>query len=62
MLTYKVVELATVADDEIEEVLNEYSSKGWNFDGIHFAMKDSSKRPSMAFIFFTKDEGESKDD
>lgn len=56
MITYKVVELATVTDDDIEEVLNEWTAEGWNFEGIHFAMKDSSKRPAMAFILFTRNE------
>ncbi|MDH3976168.1 MAG: DUF4177 domain-containing protein [Deltaproteobacteria bacterium] len=60
MITYKVVELATVTDEDIEEVLNEWTAEGWDFEGIHFAMKDSSKRPAMAFITFTKSEG--KDD
>ena len=60
MITYKVVELATVTDDDMEEVLNEWTAKGWDFEGIHFAMKDSSKRPAMAFIFFTRNE--EKDD
>ena len=56
MNQYKVVELTTVADDEMEEALNEWTAKGWTFEGIHFAMKDSSKRPAMAFIFFTRNE------
>jgi len=56
MINYKVVELATVTDMEIETVLNEKVAEGWSFDGIHFAMKDSSKRPAMAFIMFTREE------
>ena len=27
---------------------------GWKFDGLQFAMRESSKRPSMAFVFFTR--------
>lgn len=53
MLTYKVVELSTVSEDMIEETLNEWAGQGWTFDGIHFAMRESQKRPSMAFLFFT---------
>jgi hypothetical protein len=49
-----VVELGTVSDEEIEAVLNEWTEKGWNFDNIQFAMRESSKRPSMAFISFTR--------
>jgi len=56
MINYKVVELATVTDEEMEETLNDWTAKGWDFEGVHFAMKDSSKRPAMAFMFFTKSE------
>ncbi len=57
MLRYKVVEVNTVSEDILEEVLNEWSAKGWRFDGIHFAMRESQKRPSMAFVLFTTEEG-----
>ena len=56
MISYKVVELATVTDEDMEEALNDWTDKGWHFEGVHFAMKDSSKRPAMAFIFFTRQE------
>ncbi len=54
---YKVVELGTVTDEEIEKTLNEWTSQGWKLDGIQFAMRDSSRRPSMAFVTFTREEG-----
>ncbi|MEE3328976.1 MAG: DUF4177 domain-containing protein [Myxococcota bacterium] len=54
MTTYKVVELSSVTDEEIEAVLNEWTSQGWTFDAMHFAMRESSKRPAMAFIAFTQ--------
>lgn len=57
MLRYKVVEVNTVSEDILEEVLNEWTAKGWRFDGIHFAMRESQKRPSMAFVLFTTEEG-----
>ena len=56
MLKYKVVELSTVSEDMLEEILNEWTSKGWTFDDIHFAMRESQKRPSMAFMLFTREE------
>ena len=56
-LQYKVVETSTVTDEEIESILNDWTGRGWNFDGIQFAMRESSKRPSMAFLTFTR-EGE----
>lgn len=56
MLIYKVIEISTVTEDAIEETLNSWSSKGWNFDGMQFAMRESSKRPAMAFVLFTRDD------
>lgn len=53
-MTYKVVETSTVTDGEIEKILNESSSRGYSFEGIHFVTSDSSRRPKMAFLFFTK--------
>ncbi|HEX7601267.1 MAG TPA: hypothetical protein VF316_06660 [Polyangiaceae bacterium] len=50
---YKVVELSTVTDVEIERVLNEWVPQGWTFEGIQFAM-GASKRPAMAFVLFTR--------
>lgn len=54
MITYKVVELSSVTDEEIERVLNQWTGEGWTFDAMHFAMRESSKRPAMAFIAFTR--------
>lgn len=51
---YKVVEISTVVDTEIEAVLNEWSKKGWEFERITFAMRESQKRPSMAFVVFVR--------
>jgi hypothetical protein len=53
---YKVVETSEVTDVEIERILNEWTSQGWALDTIHFAMRESSKRPSMAFVSFTRRE------
>ncbi len=51
---YKVVELTHVTDEEIERTLNEWTTDGWKFDSMQFAMRDSSKRPAMAFLTFTR--------
>ena len=32
--------------------------RGWSYDTMQFAMRDSSKRPSMAFVTFTRDEAD----
>ena len=57
-VVYKVVELSSVSDVEIEAVLNEWTGQGWTFDTMHFAMRDSSKRPAMAFLTFTREDGQ----
>lgn len=54
-LHYKVVELSNVDEGALERTLNEWCPRGWAFDGVQFAMRDSSKRPSMAFVFFTRE-------
>lgn len=51
---YKVVETSSVTEDELERIINEKVGLGWTFDGMQFAMRDSSKRPSMAFLLFTR--------
>ncbi|MBN1549924.1 DUF4177 domain-containing protein [bacterium] len=51
---YKVVELSTVTDETIESALNHCIEKGWYFDQIQFVVRDASRRPSMAFLFFVK--------
>ncbi|UFS72630.1 DUF4177 domain-containing protein [Geomonas sp. RF6] len=55
MVQYKVVEVNTVSDETLEEALNEWTRKGWRFEGIQFAMRESSKRPAMAFVVFTSE-------
>ncbi|HTO71564.1 MAG TPA: DUF4177 domain-containing protein [Myxococcota bacterium] len=52
--TYKVIETSSVTDEVLERIINETVADGWTFDGIQFAMRDSSKRPSMAFLVFTR--------
>ena len=56
-LTYKVVETHTVTDEDLERLINEWVSQGWDLDGIRFAMREASKRPAMAFVIFTRQEG-----
>ncbi|HEU0265809.1 MAG TPA: DUF4177 domain-containing protein [Geobacterales bacterium] len=56
MLVYKVVELSTVTEDVVEECLNTWVGQGWRFDSLQFAMRESSRRPSMAFVVFTRED------
>jgi len=53
-LQYKVVELSTVDEATLETTLNQWVRRGWSVDGIQFAMRESSRRPAMAFVLFTR--------
>jgi hypothetical protein len=53
-MAYKVVEMSIVTDEEIERILNEWTAKGYTFESIQFVTSVSSRRPTMAFLFFTK--------
>jgi hypothetical protein len=55
-LRYKVVETSSVTDEELERIVNEWVAQGWRFEGFHFAMREASKRPAMAFLSFTRDD------
>ena len=56
-IRYKVVETQIVTDEILEDLINCWVEKGWHLDSVRFAMSEASKRPSMAFILFTR-EGE----
>ena len=58
VLRYKVVETSSVTDDELERILNEWTGRGYRFEGMQFAMREGSKRPSMAFVTFTREDEE----
>jgi hypothetical protein len=60
-LEYKVVETSIVTDEELERILNEWSAKGWRIEDIRFVVKDSSRRPVMAFLIFARSKGISKE-
>jgi hypothetical protein len=51
---WKVVETSSVTDENLESIVNEWTSQGWVFEGMQFAMRESSKRPAMAFVLFTR--------
>jgi len=53
-IVYKVVETSEVTDIEIERILNETTAEGWTLDAMQFAVRESSKRPAMAFLTFTR--------
>ncbi len=53
---YKVVETSTVTDESLEEILNDWTARGWRLEGIQFAMREASRRPAMAFVVFIREE------
>lgn len=55
-VVYKVVETSEVTDTELERILNEWTAQGWRLDALQFAMRESSRRPGMAFITFVRDD------
>lgn len=60
-IRYKVVETSDVTDVSLEKILNEWTARGWKLDTVQFAMRDSSKRPAMAFVTFTREDAEDSD-
>jgi hypothetical protein len=53
-IRYKVVEVSPVAEDTLEQALEERTAEGWSFESLHFVMREGSHRPSMAYLFFTR--------
>lgn len=54
---YKVVEIPDVTDQAIESALNRSAEEGYRFESIHFVSQTGSRRPTMAFLFFTREDG-----
>lgn len=59
---WKIVETSSVTDEALESIVNEWTGQGWSFEGMQFAMRESSKRPAMAFAMFTRREEARGDD
>jgi hypothetical protein len=53
-ILYKVIEVSPVHEESLEHALNEWAAEGWGFESIHFVMREGSHRPSMAYLFFTR--------
>jgi hypothetical protein len=51
-----------VTDESLEGIVNDWTAQGWTFEGMQFAMRESSKRPAMAFVLFTRREPSRGDD
>lgn len=53
-----MVETQTVTDEVLEDLINRWVARGWQLDGIRFAMSEASRRPAMAFVLFVREEEE----
>lgn len=61
-MRYKVVEVSVVVDDVIEAQLNQWCNQGWQLDDIRFVTQDGVRRPTFAFILFTRDDDSSAEE
>ena len=41
-------------EGSLEHAVNLWVGQGWTLETVQFAMRESSKRPAMAFVFFTR--------
>ncbi len=55
-MQYRVIETSDVTAESLEEILNRWTAEGWKFDGMQFVVKESARRPSLAFIIFIKND------
>ena len=53
-MEYKVVETSDVTEEALEKIMNAWTREGWRFESLHFAMREASRRPSMAFLCFVR--------
>lgn len=51
---YKVVELLTVSDHDLEARLNAAAAEGWSLERIDYVREPGVRRPQMAFLFFCR--------
>jgi hypothetical protein len=51
-MRYRVEETSDVTAENLEKILNRWTQQGWRFDGMQFVVKESARRPSMAFVLF----------
>lgn len=54
-MEYKVVETSQVTDEKLEQILNEWCNKGWQFERFQFVSSEASRRPVMAFVLFARE-------
>ncbi len=59
-MQYRVIETSEVTAENLEVILNRWTSEGWRFDGMQFVVKESARRPTMAFVLFVREDREEK--
>lgn len=52
--SYKVVEVSPVSEETLEDALNRWTAEGWSFESLHFASREGSHRPALAYLFFVQ--------
>jgi len=52
--TWKVVEVAPVGEESLQQALDRATAEGWDFQSMHFVMREGSHRPAMAYLFFAR--------
>jgi len=57
-MQYRVVETSEVTAESLEQLLNQWTQQGWRFDGMQFVVKESARRPTMAFVIFVREDEE----
>ncbi|MFO0581740.1 MAG: DUF4177 domain-containing protein [Anaeromyxobacter sp.] len=51
---HKVVEVSPVVEETLERALDHWTAEGYDFQSIHFVMREGSHRPAMAYLFFLR--------
>jgi hypothetical protein len=47
-------ETSDVTEESLGKIMNEWTRQGWRLESLHFAMREASRRPAMAFLFFVR--------
>jgi hypothetical protein len=56
VIRHKFIELSVVTDEALDATVNDWVAQGWVLERIHFVTTERSRRPTMAFVQFVRDE------
>jgi hypothetical protein len=51
---YRVMEVSPVAEETLEQALNQGLAEGWRFESVHFVSREGSHRPALAYLFMVR--------